>query len=173
MSLQVRDDESAQRQTVDEVRAIGTAMMAWLTDQTSAGAAGQRQRPGPERKVGTVDMGWLNDGAEQGFEPMEPSLKSRDLADYSEISFADLKATLVPLYAPRLPELDGWGHPYQFFMDRTLPFGEKVFCVRSPGRDGRFSGLLYSAGPFDSESFDEDIVWVDGYFVRWPEEMNG
>jgi hypothetical protein len=49
---------------------------------------------------------------------------------------------------------------------------EKVMAIRSPGRDGKFSYGPYRTGNFTSEDYDEDIVWVIGYFVRWPEGLN-
>ena len=42
--------------------------------------------------------------------------------------------------------------------------------IRSPGRDGKYSATEYSVTPFDPVDFDEDIVWADGFFVRWPQK---
>ena len=49
--------------------------------------------------------------------------------------------------------------------------GELVMSVRSPGADGRFDGDRYAVGSFDSADANADIVWVDGYFVRWPKRQ--
>jgi hypothetical protein len=48
----------------------------------------------------------------------------------------------------------------------------QVMGVRSPGRDDRYSASDYSVTAFDPEDFDEDIVWVDSFFVRWPSGIN-
>lgn len=46
---------------------------------------------------------------------------------------------------------------------------QQVMRIRSPGRDGRFSANDYTVSPFEPTNFDEDIVWTDGYFTRWPQ----
>ncbi len=136
-------DREAQRRTVAEIRNLGTAMFSWLTDQVGAAAAGASQTPGP------------------------PTL---DLAHYPEISHADLATILVPEYISAVPELDGWNSPYEVYLNTANPLAEKVMSIRSPGRDGAFSGTVYTVKTFGSERFDEDIVWADGYFIRWPEK---
>jgi hypothetical protein len=46
---------------------------------------------------------------------------------------------------------------------------ERVMSIRSPGRDGVFSGDRYDVSGFAPEDQGEDLVWVDGFFARWPE----
>ena len=41
-------------------------------------------------------------------------------------------------------------------------------AVISPGRGGTTDGSTYSVGSFAPTDYDNDIVWADGYFVRWP-----
>jgi hypothetical protein len=137
------DEQEAQRQTVADIRNVGTAMFSWLTDQVGAGAAGQMQTEKPG--------------------------KGADLTKYVPITPAALEKILVPQYMHTIPERDGWGHPYEFYLDIAHPLAQQVMGVRSPGRDGKFSTTSYVAGGFTPEDFDEDIVWVDGYFVRWPQ----
>jgi hypothetical protein len=48
------------------------------------------------------------------------------------------------------------------------PLAAQVMSLRSPGRDGFFADNSYEITSFDPEAFDEDIVWADGFFVRWP-----
>jgi hypothetical protein len=133
--------KNAQKQTVADIRNTGTAMFSWLTDQVGAAAAGQSQVP-----------------------------QTLDLADYAAISHADLATTLVPSYMQEVPELDGWNSPYEYYLDVANPLAERVMSIRSPGRDGAFSDTAYTIGSFDPESSDEDIVWADGFFVRWPQK---
>ena len=90
------------------------------------------------------------------------------ITDYPVISHGDLASLLVPVYLPELPELDGWYHPYDFHLNTANPLAPRIIALRSPGREGTFSGTSYLVGRFDPDSFDEDIVWVDGYAVRWP-----
>jgi len=42
--------------------------------------------------------------------------------------------------------------------------------IRSPGRDGVFSAADYDVSSFTPSDFDQDIVWADGFFIRWPEK---
>jgi hypothetical protein len=135
-------DRRAQRRTVADMRNVGTAMFSWLTDQVGAAAAGQPQTTTP---------------------------KVVDLGAYPPITQRDLAAVLVPQYIQAIPEKDGWGHPYQFFLDTAHPLAKQVMGIRSAGRDGTFSAARYVTGSFDPASFDEDIVWTDGFFVRWPQ----
>lgn len=135
------EDMAAQKQTVADLRNVGTAMFAWLTDQVGAAAAGQTQVPEPQRV---------------------------ELSDYPEISHADLTTILTPMYLETLPETDGWGSPYEMRLNVENPLAQHVMSLRSPGRDGLFAGDSYEVSSFGSTAFDEDIVWADGFFVRWP-----
>jgi hypothetical protein len=92
-----------------------------------------------------------------------------DLAEYPEISRVDLQTILVPDYMQEVPELDGWGHPYEYYLNVANPLAQKVMGIRSPGRDGVFAGSLYEVDGFDPNDFDQDIVWFDGFFARWPQ----
>jgi hypothetical protein len=136
-----KTDPEAQKRTIADLRNVGTAMFSWLTDQVGAAAAGQSQTPEPA---------------------------SANLSDYPAISREDLAKILVPNYIQEVPELDGWGHPYEFHLNTANPLAPKVMAVRSPGRDGQYSGDTYKIGPFGPERFDDDLVWVDGFFVQWP-----
>lgn len=133
-------DAAAQKQTMADIRNVGTALLSWLTDEVGAAAAGQSQVP-------PVDIG-----------------------DYPEISREDLEKILVPMYLKEVPELDGWGSPYEHYLNTDNPLAQQVMALRSPGLDGYFEGNFYVLGRFDPESFDEDIVWADGFFVRWPQK---
>ena len=133
-------DPARQKQTIADMRNIGTAVMVWLTDQVSAAAAGQSTTP-----------------------------ESYDLSDLPVTSSADLEELLVPTYIQELPTEDGWGNPLEFRLTENV-MAAQVFSVRSPGRDGEWDveGGEYEIGPFEPTDFDRDIVWADGFFVRWP-----
>ncbi|HSK77606.1 MAG TPA: DUF2059 domain-containing protein [Thermoanaerobaculia bacterium] len=137
---------AAQKRTISDIRNVGTAMFSWLTDQAGAAAAGQSQTEKPAPPVA--------------------------LKDYSPISFQELEKILVPDYLAKLPETDGWGHPYEFYLNVEDPLAQQVMMIRSPGKDGKFSDSHYSVGPFTPDDFDQDIVWADGFFVRWPQAAN-
>ena len=137
-------DGAAQKRTVADIRNTGTAMFSWLTDQVGAAAAGQSQ---------TIEVA--------------PDV---DLDRYSVLSRDELQEILVPLYMQMVPERDGWGNPYEYYLNVDNPQAEQVMAIRSPGRDGRFSADSYTVTSFDPEESDEDIVWADGFFVRWPQK---
>lgn len=135
-------DKTAQRKTVADIRLLGTAMFSWLTDQVGAAAAGQSQG--------------------------QPVKRIR-MDEYTPISHAELVKLLVPQYLQEVPERDGWGHPYELYLLRGNNTAPYIMSIRSPGRDGKFETGDYVLGPFDPDQFDQDIVWADGYFVRWPQ----
>jgi hypothetical protein len=136
------NDAEAQKRTVSDIRNTGTAMFSWLTDQVGAAAAGQSQMP-DEKRV--------------------------RLDSYPALSHDELQEILLPQYMQKVPERDGWGNPYEYFLNVENPLALNVMSIRSAGRDGRFSGTDYNVTAFDPEDFDEDIVWSDGFFVRWPQ----
>ncbi|HWN41535.1 MAG TPA: WG repeat-containing protein, partial [Thermoanaerobaculia bacterium] len=131
------DDASRQRQTVADIRNVGTAMFSWLTDQVGSAAAGD-----------TVN-----------------------LMSYPRISNADLVRILVPQYIQEIPTHDGWGNLYEYHLNTGNPMAPQVMSIRSPGRGGAFSASHYTVGAFIPSNYDEDIVWADGYFVRWPQKQ--
>jgi hypothetical protein len=138
-------DAEAQKRTVADIRNTGTAMFSWLTDQVGAAAAGQSQMPDDKRVR---------------------------LDSYPEISHDELQEILTPDYIQQVPEKDGWGNSYEYFLNVKNPLAPNVMTIRSAGRDGRFSDTDYTVTSFDPEDFDEDIVWSDGYFIRWPEKKS-
>ena len=82
----------------------------------------------------------------------------------------ELAKILVPMYMQEVPETDGWGHPYEYYLNVKDPMAAQVMGIRSPGRDGRYSTDHYTVGSFEPTDYDEDVVWNDGFFVRWPQK---
>jgi hypothetical protein len=135
--------DAAQKRTIDDIRNVGTAMYSWYQDQV-------RSRP------------------------KQPGVKVQNGSDISiaavpEISQGDLAKLLVPRYIREVPVNDGWGHPYEYRLQTHDLDAEHVMALRSAGGDGRFSGDSYKIGGFPQGHDDEDVAWVDGYFVRWPD----
>jgi hypothetical protein len=118
------------------------------------------------RNAGTAMFVWLTDqvGAAAAGQQMV-NLEEMPLVS----SFAQLKKLLVPQYIQELPERDGWGNPFEYRLNVKDPTVKSAMSIRSPGRDGRFSGLRYAVGPFPRADYDHDIVWANGYFVQWPQ----
>jgi type IV pilus assembly protein PilA len=136
--------KSKQKRTEADIRNMGTAMFAWLTDQAGAAAAGQAT-------TSTVDMG---------------SFKQTDVDAVT--------TTLVSQYIQSIPALDGWKHPFDFYMNYTNPLGGvSIMAIRSFGRDGKKDTDVYQVTGFDPTDYDRDLVWADGYWVRWPQKTSG
>jgi hypothetical protein len=126
-----------------DARDTGTAWMSWLTDVAQGAAAGATGS--------TIDVGSYGDGG-----------------------LTDLRAQLVPRYIQDVPERDGWKNSFDYHFTRIEDEPNPLEAthntlIRSAGRDGEFSGTTYSFGNFDPTYYEQDIVWADGFFGRWPE----
>jgi prepilin-type N-terminal cleavage/methylation domain-containing protein len=132
--------KAKQKRTVADMRNTGTAMFSWLTDQVGAAAAGGS---------GTVTMG-----------------------QYVSISESYLDSTqgLVPQYMQDVPSLDGWKNSYTYYLNTDNPLAPQVMAIFSGGRNGGNPGSTYSVTSFEPTDYDQDIVWADGFFVRWPQK---
>jgi hypothetical protein len=141
-------DLLAQKQTVSDVRNVGTAMWHWYKEEVEA-----KRSPEAHKQA-----------------QQESGAKEVDLQRVPVISRQDLAAILVPRYLAAIPAADGWGHPYEFRLNTKDPNAIVVMALRSAGRDGKFSGTRYEVKSFEPTDFDQDIPWMDGYFVRWPQK---
>ena len=145
--------KAKQKRTVGDERDWGVAAMSWLTDQLGAAAAGA---------ANTIDLGTY----------------------VGTFNVEQIEAQLVPRYIQDTPNLDGWKHPFQYALNITNPSALNVIAVQSCGRLGELgiggtpcaenaapSGV-YTVGSFEPTDYEQDIVWVDGFFARWPEKPN-
>ncbi|HSS48658.1 MAG TPA: prepilin-type N-terminal cleavage/methylation domain-containing protein [Thermoanaerobaculia bacterium] len=136
--------KAKQKRTVADMRNSGTAMFSWLTDQVGAAAAGATAT---EVDLGTAFYG-------------------------SPLTAADVTTFLVPQYLQSVPDKDGWKKPYQYWMNTANVLAQTVLAIRSDGRDGTTVADKYTVAGFDPTDYDQDIVWADGFFVRWPQKTN-
>ena len=136
--------KAKQKRTVADARNTGTAMFSWLTDQVGAAAAGQAA-------TGTTSVN-LSTGYGD----------SKNVTALNEL--------LVPQYLQAVPEKDGWKRDYTYWLKTgTSVLDKTVMAIRSGGRD-TVVATTYEVRPFDPTDYDQDIVWADGFFVRWPEK---
>src|SRR5260370_20566745 len=136
--------KAKQKRTEADIRNLGTAMFSWLTDQAGAAAAGAAATGG------VVDLG--------NFKPTNST---------------DLGTTLVSQYIQSIPILDGWKHQLAYYMNYSNPLGGvNIMAIVSYGRDGSKEGDSYTVTGFDPTDYDRDIVWADGYFVRYPQKTS-
>jgi prepilin-type N-terminal cleavage/methylation domain-containing protein len=132
--------KTKQKRTIAEMRITGTAMFSWLTDQVGAAAAGQ-------------------------------SSTKINLASYgTEKSSTDLTTVLVPNYLQSIPVLDGWKRPYDYYLNTARLVGQNVMAIRSKGRDNVSETDDYTVTSFEPTDYDRDIIWADGFMVRWPQK---
>ncbi len=134
--------KAKQRATVAQIKATGEAWFSWLTDEVSAAGAGSSQT--------------------FTFSTLSEKLTADELLD---VLFDDTEF----FYIRDVPTNDGWGHPFDYAWSGN-PLSARVMGVRSRGRDGLVgpTGEPYTLGPFTSSRYDEDIVWLDGFFIRYP-----
>jgi len=132
--------KAKQKRTVADMRNAGTAMFSWLTDQVGAAAAGA-------------------------------SNTTVNLASYgTTVPIATMASILTPQYLQDIPSLDGWKHAYDYYLNTANPLAQQVMAIRSKGRDGTGAVTDYSVTSFEPTDYDQDIVWADGFFVRWPQK---
>lgn len=90
--------------------------------------------------------------------------RATDVNSYSvgggAVSYEALSHALVPKYIRTLPRRDGWGRPFDFAAT------DQQYTIRSRGRDDRVDA---SDANQATTSFDNDIVYSNGTFTRYPE----
>jgi type IV pilus assembly protein PilA len=129
-----------QKRTMADMRITGTAMFSWLSDQVGAAAAGA-------------------------------SSTNIDLGSYGSVKQAsDLTSILVPVYLQVVPALDGWKAPFDYYVNLSDLVGRNVLAIRSKGRDFAAAGSAYTVKNFEPTDYDQDVVWADGFMVRWPQK---
>jgi prepilin-type N-terminal cleavage/methylation domain-containing protein len=136
--------KAKQKRTVADARNTGTAFLSWVTDQASAAAAGQGSTTWDGSSLTTVDWDWMN---------------------------ATLHPTQTFFYMQNVPQLDGWKYSFTFAYGGN-PLAAQVIAIGSGGRNSEYSdgGVTgtYTVGGFTPTNYDQDIIWADGFFVRWP-----
>jgi general secretion pathway protein G len=92
-----------------------------------------------------------------------------DLTDYGPpVTVDDLNALLVPNYIGLVEAHDAWGNDLEYYLQPENIDLANAMAIRSPASDGAFDAT-YTPGPFKVTQFQEDLVWADGNFVRWPQ----
>lgn len=138
--------KAKQKRTSSDIRNVGTSWMSWLTDQVGAASAGAG------KTYNSKTASWGGVGYTTIFNYLHPS----------DTFF----------YMQEIPQIDGWGFDLGFGMNSKL-VQSAVMIICSPGRGGTYqtdANCLgtWSVQPFVSTDYNQDIVWADGYFVRWP-----
>jgi hypothetical protein len=132
---------------VESIDRVAAAMLEWLTDVVSGVQAV------PDRAVSTCI----------GSQPV-------DIALVPQISIADLRALLVPLYIASIPENDPWGTPYEYRLNVANLFSSHAIAVRSAGADRLLEGAIYAVGT--TASPEADLVFFNDFRLRQPPRLD-
>jgi type II secretion system protein G len=87
------------------------------------------------------------------------------------VTYSDLITILKPTYMGTVPEVDGWGTPFQAYVN--APYGSStakatVYAIISGGKDQVIASDP-TTGPFTN--FDCDIVYSNGVFLSYPDGL--
>lgn len=138
-NLLVALQKAKQKRTMAQISETGKAMTKYFLDEVAGAAA----------------------GAEEG---------SFSVSDYgSTITPNDLSLLLVPSYIGLVEEHDAWGNDIEYYLQVENIDLVQAMAIRSPAANGSFESGDYTPGPFSVTQFQEDLVWADGNFIRWPE----
>ena len=84
---------------------------------------------------------------------------------------ATRSSILTPQYLQDIPTLDGWKTAYDYYLNTAQPAGAAGHGDPQQGpRQGVAVGTDYTVTSFEPTDYDQDIVWADGFFVRWPQK---
>jgi hypothetical protein len=121
------------------------------------------------RNVGTAMYSWYMDQAPRRHKTGKASVPAaEDVTKVPQITRAALEKLLVPKYIKAIPENDPWGHAYEYRLSQD-PDAEEAMAIRSAGAGpgGTFTGDVYHVGAIAPADTARNLVWKDGYFVRW------
>jgi type II secretion system protein G len=145
---------------------IAALLLPNLIDALQKGK--QKRTMADAHVVGEAMMSWLTDLASAAAAGTDTTI---DLAEWTgESDLAVLSSRLVPIYIQKIPGLDGWKSPYLYKVEIANPEAERLFLIASGGRDRNQPSGSYTVGSFDPTDYDQDIIWADGYFLRWPQK---
>ncbi|HXT51885.1 MAG TPA: prepilin-type N-terminal cleavage/methylation domain-containing protein [Thermoanaerobaculia bacterium] len=131
--------------------------------------AKQKRTVADIRNVGTAQMSWLTDQIAAG--AAGAAATTVVVSDYSTATASELTSLLVPQYLQQVPDKDGWKIALEYRL--TTDFSQKkIMLTRSYGQLGSADDDSYTAGAFEPTDYEQDIVWADGFFVRWPQKVS-
>jgi type II secretion system protein G len=129
--------------------------------------AKQKRTVADIRNTGTAMFSWLTD---QVGAAAAGGTGTVVLGSYASTTETVLDTLLVPQYMQDVPALDGWKNGFGYYLNITNPLAQQVMAIRSLGRDKTSGATDYTVTSFEPTDYDQDIVWADGFFVRWPQK---
>jgi general secretion pathway protein G len=143
--------KAKQKKTMAEIKIVGDSFFSWHIDQVGAASAGASKT------------------------------RSYSVSDFEQIDAADMANLLEPRYLQKVPLEDAWGNELGYHISAccTIDDGENfglqcpigctnILMIVSCGMDHVCDEGSYQAGAFDARDHHEDLVWLDGYFIRRP-----
>jgi prepilin-type N-terminal cleavage/methylation domain-containing protein len=130
--------------------------------------AKQKRTVADMRNIGTAMFSWLTD--QVGAAAAGAAATEIDMGSYKTITSTDLTSVLVPQYVQSIPDKDGWKENYHYYLETVSVLQQNVMAIGSGGRGGTFTAGSYTVTGFDPTDYEQDIVWADGFFVRWPQK---
>ena len=134
--------KAKQKRTMADMRNTGTAYMSWITDVSSAAAAGASAQK------------WSADA-------------------YTSTAHSIIVSRLHPsstfFYMNEVPRVDGWKYEYRWATGAIATANN--IAIASGGRNGDLTAFPtgeITVGPFIPTLYDQNIIWADGFFVKWP-----
>jgi len=135
--------KAKQKRTMADARNVGTAMTAWLTDESGAAAAGF--------SLGSYGgSGWAT--------------SQTDVAGILEPRYVQ---KLPATDGWKNPFVYGLNTDSPSALNVMI-----VGSGGRDGSATDIASLQASEGTYDPLSFDNDIIWADGTFIYWPERNN-
>jgi type II secretion system protein G len=139
--------KAKQKRTMADQRHLGIALMSYVIDEVGTASAGQAK----------LFRGSLLNSL-----------------TYEEV-FVRVHPSNTFSYMQEVPEFDAWNYRYFFCLaGNNIQANSTLICTG--GRDGSIGDAGgcckdWESGPFISSDYDQDIVWGDGYFVRYPDKF--
>jgi prepilin-type N-terminal cleavage/methylation domain-containing protein len=132
--------------------------------------AKQKRTVADMRNAGTAMFSWLTD--QVGAAAAGAAATDVDLSKYTTSDAATVASVLVPQYLQSVPAKDGWKKDFSYWLETTEVLKAQVMAIGSGGRDASTPSGSYTVAGFDPTDYDQDIIWADGFFVRWPQKTN-
>ncbi|HEY0511186.1 MAG TPA: prepilin-type N-terminal cleavage/methylation domain-containing protein [Thermoanaerobaculia bacterium] len=130
--------------------------------------AKQKRTVADMRNAGTAMFSWLTD--QVGAAAAGASATQVDLGTYTASDATTVSSVLVPQYLQAVPTKDGWKKDFFYWLETTNVLQQHVMAIASGGRDASTPSGSYTVTGFDPTDYDQDLVWADGFFVRWPQK---
>ena len=132
--------------------------------------AKQKRTVADMRNTGTALFAWLTDMASAAAAGQD--VTTVDYSCCTEKASTDIEDILIPRYTQSVPEKDGWKNLIKYGLnDPADP--ERVMLIASPGQGGEWESGPFTVQGFDPTDYQRDIIWSDGYFVQWPQKVEG